>query len=111
MSECGAVLARGEPEGRGETDGRGETVTLGSTEGFGDALTLGASDAFGDAEGNALGAGVGAGELRRSMSKYELLASAVSRLATVRTSPPLNFPSVLSDGNVAAGGWPTGIGS
>ena len=32
-------------------------------------------------------------------------------LAAVRTSPLPKLPSDLSAGNVAVGGWPTGIGS
>ena len=105
ISECGVALERG------EIDGFGETVTLGAT----DALGLGASETLGLGDGDGRDATDGAGDgvvfLGRFKLKAELFASAASILATVRMSPPLKVPSVLFAGNVAVGGWPTGIGS
>ena len=105
INECGVALERG------EIDGFGETVTLGAME----ALGLGASESFGLGDGDGREATDGAGEglvfLGRFRLNAELFASAASILATVRTSPPLKVPSVLLAGNVAVGGWPTGIGS
>ena len=104
MRECGDALDFG------ETDGFGETVTLGATESFG----------LGDGDGEGREAIDGAGEdgvgddvvlLRRFQLNDELLARAVSTVATVITSPPLKVPSVLLAGNVAVGARPTGIGS
>ena len=100
ISECGVALDLGERDGRGETEGLGDAVTLGSAEGFG----------LGETDGDD-GVGEEVVLLRTFQLKAELLASAVSILATVSTSPPLKLPSVLSAGNVAVGGWPTGIGS
>ena len=95
------MLALGEVEGRGDAAGLGETVTLGAADaiGFGDADTAGA------------GIGVVVVVLRVLQLKAVLLASAVSRLAAVTTSPPPKVPSVLPAGIVAVGACPTGIGS
>lgn len=101
IRECGVALDFG------ETDGFGEAVTLGSTDGAAEGL------GFGDIRGvEAIdGAGDAVVLLRKFQLNAELLASAVSIVATVRTSPPVKVPSVLFAGNVAVGGWPTGIGS
>lgn len=109
ISRCGEELERGDVEGRGETLTLGAAVTLGAADGLGNELTLGAIDGLGDKAGTTLGDGLGV--TRWIQSKIELLANAVSKLAAVRTSPALNFPSVLSDGSVAVGACPTGIGS
>lgn len=97
INECGVAVDLG------ESDGLGETVTLGAAEalGLGDADGRGATDGLGDADVF----------LRKFHLKVELLASAVSMLVAVNTSPPLKVPSVLFAGKVAVGGWPTGIGS
>ena len=99
IRECGVALDLG------ESDGLGEAVSLGAAEGLGFGDTRGVDPIDGD------GAGEGVVLLRKLQLKAELFASAISMLATVRTSPPAKVPSVLFAGNVAVGGWPTGIGS
>lgn len=105
---------------RGEISECGVALDLGDIDGFGEAVSLGVAE--GAAEGAAEGFGFGEMEggvgdavvvvlFLRFQLKAELFANAVSMLATVITSPPLNVPRVLFAGNVAVGGWPTGIGS
>jgi hypothetical protein len=105
INECGVELDLGESDGLGETDGLGDAVTDGSADGCSFGEADGRTVELGDAEGEAVVL------LRKLQLNAELLASAVSMLATVRTSPPLKLPRVLFAGNVAVGGWPTGIGS
>jgi hypothetical protein len=109
ISKWGEELERGDVEGRGAAVTSGATVTLGTAVGLGNRLTLGATDGLGERVGTTLGDGLGV--IRWIQSKIEPLANAVSKLAAVKTSPPLNFPRVLSDGSVAVGASPTGIGS
>jgi hypothetical protein len=109
IRRCGEELERGDVEGRGEALTLGAALALGAADGLVNELTLGAIDGLGDMAGTALGDGLGV--TRWIQSKIELLATAVSKLAAVRTSPALNFPRVLSDGSVAVGACPTGIGS
>ena len=98
ISECGVPLDFGETDGLcdGGGDGSGGADTLGSTDGLG----------LGETEREAVGVGEAAVVVlfRRFQFSAELLARAASRLATVRTSPPLKLPSVLFVGNVAVGG-------
>jgi len=101
---------------RGEISECGVALDLGDIDGFGEAVSLGVVDGVTE--------GFGLGEIDRGVGdvvvvvlflrfqlKAERFANAVSMLATVITSPPLNVPRVLFAGNVAVGGWPTGIGS
>ena len=109
---------------RGEINECGVALDLGEMDGFGEAVSLGVVD--GAIEGATEGAieGFGLGEIDRGVGdvvvvvlflrfqlKAEVFAKAVSMVTTVMTSPPPNVPRVLFAGNVAVGGWPTGIGS
>jgi len=102
ISECGVALDFGESEGFGEA------VSLGVVEGAAD----GATDGFGFGEiDRGVGDAVVVVLFLRFQLKADVFANAVSMVATVIASPPMKFPRVLLAGNVAVGGWPTGIGS
>ena len=106
MSERGGALDLG------ETEGFGDASSPGVDDGFGEAATLGAVEGFGENDGAGVGDEMVVVVLRFTFQvNAELLASAFSKLAAVRTSPPLKVPSVLLAGKVAIAGWPTGIGS